>query len=103
MASSLDNLLDVVSSAAKIEEFIDFVLILHERTGYVSHTCNLGLLPRKLVCVSVRAAPEKINEFVEIYEQNREQKLVQTLFVLFRNKETAFKILCIPFIIFLRR
>ena len=103
MTSSLDNLLDVASSAAKTEEFIDFVLILHERTGCVSQTCNLGLIAWKLMYVSVRAAPEKINEFVEIHEQNREQKLVETLFVLFRNKETAFQILYIPFIMFLRR
>lgn len=51
--------------------------------------------------VFVREVPEKINDFVEIWKQNRE--LAQRLFVLFNNKETAFHLLYVLFIMFIGR
>ena len=51
--------------------------------------------------VSVRQVPEKVNDFVEIWKQNRE--LAQRLFVLFNNKETAFYLLYVLFIMFIGR
>ena len=58
-------------------------------------------MARKLMYVFVREVPEKINDFVEIWKQNRE--LAQRLFLLFNNKETAFHLLYILFIMFIGR
>lgn len=58
-------------------------------------------MARRLMYVSVRQVPEKVNDFVEIWKQNRE--LAQRLFVLFNNKETAFYLLYILFIMFIGR
>lgn len=58
-------------------------------------------MARRLMYVSVRQVPEKVNDFVEIWKQNRE--LAQRLFVLFNNKETAFYLLYVLFIMFIGR
>ena len=100
-ASFIVNLLKIASSPNKIDEFSNFVFLLHQRTGCVNQTCNLGLMAQKLDQLKLKRGIEKVNNLCGICKQNRD--LWQLLFLLFTNREQAFQILFILFAMFLGR
>ena len=101
VAGSIENLLEIATSSTKIDEFSDFVFLLHQRTERVNQTGNLGLMAQKLDQLKLKRRTEKVTDLCEICEQNRD--LLQPLLLLFTNKEQAFQILYILFAMFLGR
>ena len=95
-ASFIENPLKIAASPNKVDEFSNFVFLLHQRTGCVNQACNLGLMAQKLDQLKLKRGIEKVNNLCEICKQIEICGSCCFYFLLMGNKRSKF---CLYFLL----